>query len=213
MASERLYRLPQKKQAMIRKAALLEFSRVPFENVSINRIIQTAEISRGSFYTYFVDKRDLARWLFEEHARCLEEECERTLQSSKGDYFVLLRCMFDHMVRSMKTGAEMMSVVRNIFTSQENAQLIDMGILPVRQDFERPDGPVYKLYNRVNKQKLHVTSMEEFYPLLLLSGASLFTAVKNAYDYPEELEKTRDMFYRSLEIIRRGVCALAENGE
>lgn len=56
MPTERFNRLPDKKKEAIRIAAAKEFARVLPEEVSINRIIRDAEISRGSFYTYFEDK-------------------------------------------------------------------------------------------------------------------------------------------------------------
>ena len=59
MPTERFYRLPEAKKQVIRQAAIKEFARVPFEKASINQIIQNADISRGSFYTYFEDKQDL----------------------------------------------------------------------------------------------------------------------------------------------------------
>ncbi len=59
MPSERFLKLSEEKQKRIVEAAVNEFARVPFENVSINQIIREADISRGSFYTYFEDKRDL----------------------------------------------------------------------------------------------------------------------------------------------------------
>ena len=53
MPTERFYRLAAEKQSAIWRAAFDEFASEPFEKASINRIIQTADISRGSFYTYF----------------------------------------------------------------------------------------------------------------------------------------------------------------
>ena len=58
MPTERFYRLPKEKIEIIRNAAIHEFKRVPPVEASINRIVQEAEISRGSFYTYFEDKYD-----------------------------------------------------------------------------------------------------------------------------------------------------------
>ena len=55
MPSERFFRLPKAKADTIRNAAIQEFKRVTPEEASINKIIQSAEISRGSFYTYFED--------------------------------------------------------------------------------------------------------------------------------------------------------------
>ena len=49
---------------MIREAAIREFSRVPLDKVSINKIVKYADISRGSFYTYFQDKEDVFQYIF-----------------------------------------------------------------------------------------------------------------------------------------------------
>ena len=69
MPTERFYRLPRAKADAIRMAALREFKRVPLEEASINRIIRDADISRGSFYTYFEDKKDLLRWLIDDRVK------------------------------------------------------------------------------------------------------------------------------------------------
>ena len=66
MPTERFYRLSDEKKMAIRDAAMQEFTRVPFEKASINQIIQNAEISRGSFYTYFEGKRDVLSFIFQD---------------------------------------------------------------------------------------------------------------------------------------------------
>ena len=66
MPTERFDRLAPDKKKAILQAAVVEFSRVPFEKVSINKIIKNADISRGSFYTYFEDKRDLLQFVFKD---------------------------------------------------------------------------------------------------------------------------------------------------
>lgn len=53
MPTERFYRLPEAKKQVIRQAAIKEFARVPFEKVSINQIIQNADISRGMLLHLF----------------------------------------------------------------------------------------------------------------------------------------------------------------
>ena len=69
MPTERFIRLPDEKKKVILEAAVDEFSRVPFDKVSINQIIKNAEISRGSFYTYFEDKMDVLRYIFQDTKR------------------------------------------------------------------------------------------------------------------------------------------------
>ena len=46
-------------------ACWTELTTVRFADISINRIIATAHIPRGSFYQYFEDKEDLIHFLLE----------------------------------------------------------------------------------------------------------------------------------------------------
>lgn len=53
MSSETFRRLPEEKRQRFLQAAWDEFTRVKFEDASINKIIQAAGVPRGSFYQYF----------------------------------------------------------------------------------------------------------------------------------------------------------------
>ena len=48
MPTETFYNLPEEKRGRLVKAIYLELARVPFSEMSINRIIKEAQISRGS---------------------------------------------------------------------------------------------------------------------------------------------------------------------
>ena len=63
MPTQRFLNLKESKKNAILEAAAHEFARVPYSAASINQIIKEAEISRGSFYTYFEDKDDLMRYM------------------------------------------------------------------------------------------------------------------------------------------------------
>ena len=63
MPTQRFLNLKESKKNAILEAAANEFARVPYSAASINQIIKEAEISRGSFYTYFEDKDDLMRYM------------------------------------------------------------------------------------------------------------------------------------------------------
>jgi len=58
MPKETFNNLPIEKQKLIFNACIKEFSLFPYSQASINQIIKTAGISRGSFYQYFEDKWD-----------------------------------------------------------------------------------------------------------------------------------------------------------
>ena len=56
MCTETFLRLPEEKRNRFLEAAWEEFTSVPFEEASINKIVRRAKIPRGSFYQYFSDK-------------------------------------------------------------------------------------------------------------------------------------------------------------
>lgn len=53
------YNLSEEKKDRIITAAITEFSKRSFEEAKLSNIIKESKIPRGSFYQYFVDKRDL----------------------------------------------------------------------------------------------------------------------------------------------------------
>ena len=59
MPSATFFNLPAEKREKLLSAARAEFARVPYAEASINKMIQAADIPRGSFYMYFRDKEDL----------------------------------------------------------------------------------------------------------------------------------------------------------
>lgn len=87
MPSERFLNLPEDKKMRIIEASLKEFARVPFDEISINRIIQDAGISRGSFYQYFEDKTDLQTFLLTDFLKQVKEKIDIYLNEKRGDMF------------------------------------------------------------------------------------------------------------------------------
>ena len=122
MPTERFYRLPEAKKQVIREAAIKEFARVPFDKASINQIIQNADISRGSFYTYFEDKQDVVRYIFEDNARQMQECCERELERNGDDLFGMLEWLFEFTIHKLEESKEMVEVVKHVFSYQENTK-------------------------------------------------------------------------------------------
>ena len=58
MAQQSFYKLKQKKQDKILTAINECLTKYDYDTLTINNIVDAAEISRGSFYDYFVDKKD-----------------------------------------------------------------------------------------------------------------------------------------------------------
>lgn len=205
MPTERFYRLPEAKKQVIRQAAIKEFARVPFEKASINQIIQNADISRGSFYTYFEDKQDVVRYIFEDNARQMQECCERELDKNDGNLFDMLEWLFEFTIRKLEESKEMVQLVRNVCSYQENTRAMGFEI-----GYRPPMGSPGKektaqwLAKRIRMERFARRSEEELDVVLQLGVTSLILAVRFYYEQPDQLDQIRERYLDSLEVIKHG---------
>ena len=89
MPTSTLFRLPREKRERLMEACWAELTRARFEEVSVNRVISAAEISRGSFYQYFTDREDMIRYLLENMRRYFVGLLRDLLEQAGGDLFAL----------------------------------------------------------------------------------------------------------------------------
>ena len=209
MPTERFYRLPDEKRGLIREAAIQEFARVPYDKVSINQIIHTAEISRGSFYTYFEDKDDLLRYIFSDSHEQVLGYCEEELKQNGGDFFHLLEKLFDRFVSRMQETSVMLDIMRNIFSYREGEQII--GLSPCRNENGKTENPGLQwLFDRIDKSRFPYRTAEEYEPLLVMGSTALVMSIKRFYEFPEEEVHIRETFLGALELLKHGAYGACE---
>ena len=98
MPTERFFNLPEEKRRRIVEAAVQEMTGYPLEELSINRIIQTADIPRGSFYQYFQDKNDLVIFILEDMKGLLLRRMNEIIQQRGNDLFSAFYKVFQESV-------------------------------------------------------------------------------------------------------------------
>ena len=59
MPNQTFFNLPEKKRQKITELAIAEFASADYDTASISNIVKQAKIAKGSFYQYFVDKKEL----------------------------------------------------------------------------------------------------------------------------------------------------------
>lgn len=99
MCTETFLRLPEEKRNRFLDAAWEEFTSVPFEEASINKIVRRAKIPRGSFYQYFSDKGDLFFYIQKSMLGNFMKEYVRVLERYDGDMFQVQMSCFDRVLR------------------------------------------------------------------------------------------------------------------
>ncbi len=195
MPTERFYRLSDEKKMAIRDAAIQEFTRVPFEKASINQIIQNAEISRGSFYTYFEGKRDVLSFIFQDMEERIRNYCFQTLEKSKGDFWDMMKKLLDYMLHYFEQH-HVFQLARNTMVFQEDYNL-----------FCKPDDTKgIELYHAVDKSGWKSQEMDDFLCVMDMSVANLLVCVTRYFRNACSEEDVRCDFYRRMEFLQSGVC-------
>jgi AcrR family transcriptional regulator len=200
MPTERFYNLPLEKKKAIREAAVGEFSQVSFEKVSINKMIQKAGISRGSFYTYFQDKFDVLAFLFEDAAEKLLENWSECAGKCGGN---LWKTSEDFLNGSITNTKEHMLLMKNLIDSEK----VFGEIYKVRQSCGSIQCAFLEgLYNSVDKRDFKDQSMESFENLISMIFLELTYCMNWHFHQPEDAEKIKKIFQKKLEILQYGVC-------
>lgn len=114
MPTNTFFNLPPPKREKLLQAAVTEFARRPFGEVSINRIIQAAEIPRGSFYQYFSDKTDLFRYILRCYDTQLEKAVVTCLDRCGGKPLELPLTLFDLVIAHIQEKKEEFSLFLGI---------------------------------------------------------------------------------------------------
>lgn len=204
MPTERFYRLPREKSEAIRMAAIREFSRVSPDEVSINRIIRDAEISRGSFYTYFRDKHDLLAWLLRDSSKAFIRFYVVEIQNTSGDIWDVMERSLRHAIQWLKDD-EVMCMIGNIIRNNTVTEFFRQGM---EQDPEKEklDHCITEwVYRHVDKT-ICPLDYESFHSLMALHMMSLALAFKEYFKDNAPLEDIEIGYRRRMRLLRYGAC-------
>jgi len=94
MPKNMFFNIKEDKRNKFLEVAFNEFTSKSFEEVSVNTIVKKANISRGSFYTYFEDLEELFNYVFEDVRNQRFEYAKKLLKECKGDYFTFVKTLF-----------------------------------------------------------------------------------------------------------------------
>ncbi|MCL2579056.1 MAG: TetR/AcrR family transcriptional regulator [Oscillospiraceae bacterium] len=91
LPKQTFFNLSEEKRGRIIGCALAEFADKGYKQASISRIVEAAEIAKGSFYQYFEDKDDLyvhivVTQIGEPKLGIINREAERLNEMKMGDY-------------------------------------------------------------------------------------------------------------------------------
>lgn len=105
--------LSSNKKRKLEQAALEEFSRYTYDQISINRIIQAIDMPRGSFYLYFNDKEDLYLYIFSKYHKILLDFILDVVKDN-DDIIVTYQVLFDKIIEYSQNGHQK-NLLKNFF--------------------------------------------------------------------------------------------------
>lgn len=200
MIKKTFYNLPYEKRKRITDAVIKEFMERPNEKVSINRIIKTAEISRGSFYQYFDDKVDLieiiTKTMFDESSNKAKE----ILKLSCGDLFVMYIKMFDYF-DDYSSQKQTMKIMRNIVDSFKANDDLVSEYLKNRFNIALSNNEIYLM---VDRQNLKFQDNESVKCLMEILTQVLKNAIFDVFVAGSDREEVRERLIKKIDIIKQG---------
>lgn len=196
MPTSTFFNLPPPKREKLLRAAVTEFARRPCGEVSINRIIQLAEIPRGSFYQYFSDKTDLFRHVLRCYDQQLREAVAKSLGLCGGSPLELPLALFDLVIAHIQENRDQFSQFLSIL--RQNIGM-DAGQLLALPDIMR------LVLEEADWSGLNLEGQEDRLTLLDLLLSSAGQALMAVCCGRAELEEVRERLSTKITLIRRGV--------
>lgn len=204
LPSTTFFNLPTEKRDKFLRAARGEFSRVPYSEVSINRIIREAGIPRGSFYMYFKDKRELLQFLLGEYSCRLAELMEAALLTHGGDLFSAFLAFYDTVRREYSDPRPGDAFLPLISILRLNAGLHSH----VFEAAAKSGILLEHLKAHIDTSRLSLrteTDLKDIFTILAqVTGSALFKAIQSP-----DSEKARAHYINCLNILKRGMSVPA----
>lgn len=197
MPKATFYNLNKEKREKIDNAIKKEFSRTSFSNASISRIIEDAQIPRGSFYQYFEDKEDALKYILEEVAQKERKKIIDILNKNSGDIFETSIESFDYIINKSIKEKDIQffkNIVQEIKEDNIDFQL------PIRSNFKS----TVEKWN-INTESLNIKSEEDLKYILRILFIVTKTQIMDVILKRTSKEKSRENLIKQIQILKEGM--------
>ena len=204
MIKKTFYNLPEEKRQRVTEAIVDEFANAEDDKVSINRIVQKANISRGSFYQYFDDKLDLVEVLIRSYLNLVIDDLRRAIISSDGDIFYTFECVYDIIIGLSKDERNS-KVLRNLISNiRANNNLVSDYIVKRYIKQYNSIEEFINITDEFSRKSFRFKSDEDLTYLQQILTSVLKNEIYNFYVFDTDPEETKARYLRKLYIIKKG---------
>ncbi|WP_105614796.1 TetR family transcriptional regulator [Vallitalea okinawensis] len=198
MPSETFFKLDSAKQKRVYEAGIEEFCRVPFEEVSIRNIVNSASIARGSFYQYFEDKEDLFLYIVSNIRRA---EMKR-IQSAPMNIFEFISTIAKKQLDVIDVHPDDLSDKAKILHNTAKSPIALM-LLDKQVENDLKTNPLVK--ELLEKSNLANISEEQRNAFMDLMSHTMKTAIIEVLNQSKTVDESLNNFNIKLEIIKSGI--------
>lgn len=125
----KFFDVKKEKQDAIINAALKVFAENGYKKASTDVIVQTAGISKGLLFHYFISKQGLYEFVFDYSVKYMTLELTQSVRQDEQDFFVLQMMIEQAKTRVMKNYPYMQQFLSNIRFEDDEEALAALGDL------------------------------------------------------------------------------------
>ena len=200
MPTKTFFNLPKEKQDNLIQASEKEFSRVLFNEASINQIIQDAKIPRGSFYMYFQDKEDLYFYILEKHMMEIFKKLLERIQIKNGDVILAWETLYDELIESgLSKGG---TLLKNLFLNMRYTTNKKIFTNPPKEKLVSDQKKVIQYINRYLYKKMNDDELMDSLSLIFLITTSSLAYI---FLNPEKKEEEKKNYHHRIHMIQYGM--------
>ena len=203
MPTESFYKLDSGKRQKIVEAMKKEFSRVSFYEASVNRIVEEAGISKGSFWVYFKSKEEAIEYLIETHLEKERKKSKEIFLKNNGDLFQSYLEIYDYFAKSKinKTEKDLMAnIFKNLITNEEKCLHKEPG-----------DNLIEATKSIVNTANLNLLDDDDLINLMKILNYVMRMNLLDTITKKVPPDRARARFVREIEILKKGISKEKED--
>lgn len=197
MPTESFYKLESTKRKKIVDAMKKEFSRVPFHEASVNRIVEEAGISKGSFWVYFKSKEEAIEYLVQIHLEKERKKSKEIFLKNNGNLFQSYIEIYDYFAKCKITKMEK-ALRANIF---KNLLLNEEKCVPQ----EPGDNLINATKNIVDIRNLDIIDDDDLINIMKILNYIMHVNLLDTITKKTTSEQARARFIREVEILKKGI--------
>ena len=204
MAQENFYKLREKKQTKIIDAIHNCLHNKSYDKLSIMDIVEEADISRASFYEYFVDKKDAVKTMITILSENYQNRFKEIIKMNGGNLFDGIRSYYAEL-KELYTNNYNMNFIYNLkslgelFIEMSNN---DMYIDETKRFLSWVKDNTIEGKTFINSEKKMVMLFQ------LVVMVFVFSSIENTIDNKIKMFEKENIFYYQLNIVENGLKSL-----